>query len=135
MPAKQETEVQYLGQEDPLEEMTAHFRILAWEIPWTEELGRLQSMWSLRVGHDLVIKKQQQQQQKQSDIIKLLKITTEEFSLVDLNVFPHLYHQFLIYSPSHSTLIMINNVSYFFSHEKDLHDKLFKTICTTYQGK
>ena len=41
----QETWVQSLGQEDPLEkEMTIDSSILAWEIPWTEELGRLQSM-------------------------------------------------------------------------------------------
>ena len=40
-------------QEDPLEEeMATHFSILAWEIPWTEEPDRLQSMWSQRVGHD-----------------------------------------------------------------------------------
>ena len=40
-----ETWVQSLGQEDPLEkEIAIHFRILAWEIPWTEEPGRLQSM-------------------------------------------------------------------------------------------
>ena len=37
----------FLGQEDPLEmEMTTHFRILAWKIPWTEKSGRLQSMGS-----------------------------------------------------------------------------------------
>ena len=42
-----------LCQEEPLEEkMTTHSRILAWKIPWTEEPGRLQSMGSLRVGHD-----------------------------------------------------------------------------------
>ena len=41
----QETGVQSLGQEDPLEkEMVAHPNILAWEIPWTEEPGGLQSM-------------------------------------------------------------------------------------------
>ena len=46
-------EVQFLGQEDPLEkEMTTHSRILAWKIPWTEERGRLQSMRSYRVRHD-----------------------------------------------------------------------------------
>ena len=46
-------EVQFLGGEDPLEEeMAAHSSILAWEIPWTEEPGGLQSMESLRVGHD-----------------------------------------------------------------------------------
>ena len=41
-PAMQETRVRYLGWEDPLEtEMTTHSSILAWEIPWTEEPGRL----------------------------------------------------------------------------------------------
>ena len=45
LPAKQETQVQSLGGEDPLEEdMATHSRILAWEIPWTEEPGGLQSM-------------------------------------------------------------------------------------------
>ena len=45
--AMQETWVRFLGQEDPLEEeMATHSRILAWRIPWTEERGRLQSMWS-----------------------------------------------------------------------------------------
>ena len=43
--AMQETQVQSLGQEDPLEEeMTIHPSTLAWEIPWTEEPGRLPSM-------------------------------------------------------------------------------------------
>ena len=42
-----------LGGEDPLEEgMTTHSSILAWRVPWTEEPGGLQSMWSQRVGHD-----------------------------------------------------------------------------------
>ena len=42
-------------QEGTLEkEMATHSSVLAWEIPWTEELGRLQSMGSQRVGHDLV---------------------------------------------------------------------------------
>jgi len=41
----QEMRVQSLGWEDPLaKEMATHSSILAWEIPWTEELGRLQSM-------------------------------------------------------------------------------------------
>ena len=49
----QETQVQSLGQEDPLEEaVTAHSSILAWRIPWTEEPGGLQSKVSQRVGHD-----------------------------------------------------------------------------------
>ena len=46
-PAKQEMQVQSLGQEDTLEkEMATHFSILAWEMPWTEEPGGLQSMGS-----------------------------------------------------------------------------------------
>ena len=45
--------VQSLGQEDPLEEgMATHSSILAWEIPWTQEPGGLQSMGSQRVGYD-----------------------------------------------------------------------------------
>ena len=51
--AMQETQVRFLGWEDPLEkEMSAHFSTLAWKIPWTEEPGRLQSMESQRVRHD-----------------------------------------------------------------------------------
>ena len=58
----QETQVWSLGQEDPLEkEMATHYSILAWEIPWTQEPGGLQSMALLRVGHDLAIRRQQQQ--------------------------------------------------------------------------
>ena len=53
-------QVQSLGQEDPLQkEMAAHSSILAWEIPWTEEPGRLQSMGLQRAGHDLGIKQEQ----------------------------------------------------------------------------
>ena len=45
LPAMQETRVQSLGQEDPLEEeMATHSSTLAWRIPWTEVPGRLQSM-------------------------------------------------------------------------------------------
>ena len=45
LPAIQEMQVQSLGQEDPLEkEMVTHSSILAWEIPWTEKPGRLQSV-------------------------------------------------------------------------------------------
>ena len=51
---RQELWVQSLGWEDPLEkEMATLFSILAWEIPWTEEPGRLQSMGSQRVGYNL----------------------------------------------------------------------------------
>ena len=44
LPVMQETQVQFPGQEDPLEkEIATHSSILAWRIPWTEEPGRLQS--------------------------------------------------------------------------------------------
>ena len=53
LPTMLETRVQSLGWEDSLEkEMETHSSILAWKIPWMEEPCRLQSMGSLRVGHD-----------------------------------------------------------------------------------
>ena len=53
LPATQEIRVQSLGQEDPLQkEMATHSSILAWEIPWTEEPGGLQSIGSQRVRHN-----------------------------------------------------------------------------------
>ena len=53
MQETQETQVQSLGWEDPLEkEMATHSSILAWRIPWIEEPGGLQSMGSQRVRHD-----------------------------------------------------------------------------------
>ena len=53
LPAMQETWVRFLGLKDALEKgMATHSNILAWRIPWTEELGRLQFMGSRRVGHD-----------------------------------------------------------------------------------
>ena len=52
LPAKQEMG-STPGWDDPLEkEMSTHFSILAWKIPWTEEPGGLQSIGSQRVGHD-----------------------------------------------------------------------------------
>ena len=48
----QETWVQFLGQEDPLEKEMATSSMLAWEIPWTEDPAREQSMGSQRVGHN-----------------------------------------------------------------------------------
>ena len=53
LPATQETQVQSLHQEDPLEKgMATHSSILAWKIPWTEGPGGLQSMGSQRVRHN-----------------------------------------------------------------------------------
>ena len=59
----QEAQVRSLGREDardPEKEMATHSSILAWEVPWTEEPGGLQSMELQRVRHDLETKKQQQ---------------------------------------------------------------------------
>ena len=53
LPAMPEIWVQSLGPEEPLEkEMATHLNTLAWRIPWTKELGGLQSTGSQRVGHD-----------------------------------------------------------------------------------
>ena len=60
LPAMQERWVQPLGWEDPLEKgMSTHSSILAWRIAWTEEPGRLQSMGSQRVRHNLATEQQQ----------------------------------------------------------------------------
>ena len=53
LPEIQETRVRSLGREDPLEkEMATRSSVLAWEIPWTEDPGKLQSVGSQRVGYD-----------------------------------------------------------------------------------
>ena len=58
LPATQEIQVQSLGQEDPLQkEMATHSSILAWEIPWTEEPGGLQSTGLQRLGHNFATNK------------------------------------------------------------------------------
>ena len=55
LPAMQQAPVRSLGQENPLEKgMATLSSTLAWRIPWTEEPGRLQSMWLQRVRHDLM---------------------------------------------------------------------------------
>ena len=59
-PANAGVAVRFLGQEDaPKKEMASHCSILTWEIPWTEEPGRLQSMGSQREGHSFVTKQEQ----------------------------------------------------------------------------
>ena len=63
-PVMQQTWVQSLGLEDPLEKgMANHPSILAWEIPWREEPDGLQSLGSQRVRHDLATKQRQQSMQ------------------------------------------------------------------------
>ena len=60
LPTTRETQVQTLGQEDPLEKgMATYSSILAWRVPWTEEHGGLQSRGSQRVRHDFATKQQQ----------------------------------------------------------------------------
>ena len=69
LPAVQETWVQSLSLEDPPEKgMATHSNILAWNILWTEEPGRLQSTGSQRIGHDVVTKQQQQKIFKQESV-------------------------------------------------------------------
>ena len=69
MQETQETSVWYLGQKNPLEKkMATYSSILAWEIPWTEEAGGLQSMGLQRVGHDLKIKQHQNKRNLESNI-------------------------------------------------------------------
>jgi len=60
-PMKQKIQVRSLSQQDPLKKkMATHSSILAWEIPWTEEPGGLQSMGLQRVGYELASTWQQQ---------------------------------------------------------------------------
>ena len=62
LPTKQEMQVRFLGQEDPLEkEMATHSSILVWKIPWTEDPGGKNPCCHIRVGHNLVNEQQQQQ--------------------------------------------------------------------------
>ena len=60
LPVKQETQVQSLDQEDPLEEEMAIYSSIVRRIPWTEEPGGLQSMGSQRVRRNLAAKQQHQ---------------------------------------------------------------------------
>ena len=50
--AMQETQVQSLDREDPKKSMATHSSVLSWRIPWTEEPGGLQSIWSQGARHD-----------------------------------------------------------------------------------
>ena len=53
LPAMQETQIRFLGLEDPLEKGTAtHSNILAWRIPWTQELGHATAQGFQRVGYN-----------------------------------------------------------------------------------
>ena len=66
LPTTWETWVRSLGREDPLEkEIATRSSILAWEIPWAEELGELQQMGWQRVGHDLATRQSGEFRKKQ----------------------------------------------------------------------
>ena len=70
----QETWIWSLGKEDPLEEeMATHSSFLAWEIPWTEEPGRLQSMGSQRVGPEWACLQDTGKQVRESAYLLCLK--------------------------------------------------------------
>ena len=76
----QETQVASMSQEDPLEEgMATHSSILAWEIPWTEKPGRLQSR---KVGHDLVTKNNSNNLQAQQSKCEEEEVDTLIFLLL-----------------------------------------------------
>ena len=83
MPAKQETQVLSLGQKYSLEkEMETHSNILAWEIPWTEEPGRLQSIGSQRGGHDCDLACMQHH-----SLCQFLRMSLFLMTLTDLKLF------------------------------------------------
>ena len=92
----QEMRVQPLGREDPLEkEMATHFSILAWEIPGTEEPGRLQSLGLQRVRQDLVTKQQQQSNlafcvRKKSLLLSAAYYLQTNSAKSSLKLFPHI---------------------------------------------
>ena len=76
-----ETWVRSLGREDPLEkEMATHSSIFAWRIPWTQELGGLQSTGSKRVGHDFTFTFTYEEHYKQNRKDKGRKLFWDEIS-------------------------------------------------------
>ena len=78
-----EMQAHSLGCEDPLEkEMATHSSILALEIPWTEEPGGLQSMWSQRVKHDSATKQYVMQWPVFPSLTSLFPIYTHISNLV-----------------------------------------------------
>ena len=92
--AVQETRVQSLGRKDPLEEeMATYSSMLAWEIPWPEQLGRLQSKGSQRIRYDWVTNSQMQFNTKKGKKIKKKKKT--------LPWVPNVYHFWLLLKVHH----------------------------------
>ena len=79
-----------LGWEDALKkEMPTHSNILAWKIPWTEEPGRLRSMASQKVGHNLATRQKQQSSEVASRYFKIL-LPFSQFYVFLLVLFQHI---------------------------------------------
>ena len=108
----QETQVsrpRFLGLEDTLEKgMATRFSILAWRIPWREELGRLQSTGSQRVGHDWVtiththtlynqlLKRQTWWTTGSFQIVRTHGLPVDQFSKLSAHTYPHFQAQFML---------------------------------------
>ena len=110
LPARQETRVQFLGQEDPLEkEMATHSSILAWRLPWTEEPGRLESTGSQELEmteqlnhHIFTFLKGAYHDCMLSVICKSVAILSANFNFL---------FSILIMGPIHSKLLLYHNFS------------------------
>ena len=102
LPAMQETQVQSLGREDPLEKgMSTHSTILAWRIPWTEDLGRLQPREWKSVGHNWATN-------------MLFMIRVNPLSVLQGHVLLTIACDILIYRGKHILIVAIFEHMYFF---------------------
>ena len=91
LPAMQQTRIQSLGWEDPLQkEMTTYSSILAWKIPWTEKPGELHFIGCSTVRHDLALKNNKQLQTTYS-ISGLLSF------FFFFNIYAHLMYTMILY--------------------------------------
>ena len=86
--------VESLGWGDPLEkDMTTYSSVLAWRIPWTEEPGRLQSMGSQRVGHDLATKEQRRRKNKTKSLALHHPVLDWLFLCNEVEIILTVYHR------------------------------------------
>ena len=128
LPVMWETWVLSFGWKDPLEEgMATHSSIHAWRIPWTEELGGLQSRWSQRVGHDWAAKNSTEQHSKN---IYPYYFTTSLF----YNVFPSSALSFWLINDSRSSAFSCSPgaVSYKVHHWTNRCDEFCISSSTIY---
>ena len=129
LPVMQETQVQFLGQEDTLEKETAiHSSTLAWKIPWTEEPDRLQSMGSQRVGHDWATSLSLCMKYPLGISNFLEGISSLSDSIVFLCFFTLIAEEGFLISPCYSLELCIQmGISFLFCFA--FHFLLFTTIC------